>query len=260
MNQFDVVQGFLECAATESPSLERMAAEFLKATQALGFRNFACCAHVDPFHPPAEAIMLHNYPQGWVRTYSEAKLYAMDPVLKRAESNPLPFFWDTALQSVPLTRSQRTMMADAAGYGIIHGYTIPIHLSWAPGSLRASCSVIPDSEHLTARNYLAVEVLASHLYFFASRAFAPRPTPARIELTRRERQCLSLAAQGKDDWTIGRLLDLSPETVHSYFKRLMQRLGVRTRVQAIIWALETGQIAFGDRPPAREGPPSNGDQ
>jgi DNA-binding CsgD family transcriptional regulator len=260
MNQFDVVQGFLECAATESPSLERMAAQFLKATQALGFRNFACCSHVDPFHPPADAIMLHNYPRGWVRTYSEEKLYALDPVWKRAESNPFPFFWDTALQSVPLTKPQKTMMADAAGYGITHGYTIPIHLSWVPGSRRASCSVIPDSGHLADRNYIAVEFLASYLYFFASRAWAPRLTAPRLELTRRERQCLSLAAQGKDDWAIGRLLGLSPETVHSYFKRLMQRLGVRTRVQAIIWALESGQIAFGDRPPAGEGPAPDGER
>lgn len=71
-------------------------------------------------------------------------------------------------------------------------------------------------------------------------------------LSRRERQCLSLAAQGKDDWAIGKLLGLSPKTVHSYMKRLMQRLGMRTRVQAIVWALETGQISFRDVQPAKE--------
>lgn len=76
-----------------------------------------------------------------------------------------------------------------------------------------------------------------------------RRRSAAIELSRRERQCLSLAAQGKDDWAIGRLLGLSPETVHSYMKRLMQRLGMSTRVQAIVWALETGQISFGDTDP-----------
>jgi DNA-binding CsgD family transcriptional regulator len=74
---------------------------------------------------------------------------------------------------------------------------------------------------------------------------------AAIELSRRERQCLSLAAQGKDDWAIGRLLGISPETAHSYMKRLMQRLGMRTRVQAIVWALETGKISFGDLRAAR---------
>ena len=72
------------------------------------------------------------------------------------------------------------------------------------------------------------------------------PSRAKVKLSRRERECLSMAAQGKDDWTIGQLLGLSPQTVHSYFKRLMGRLGVRTRVQAVVWALDTGQIAFHD--------------
>lgn len=65
-----------------------------------------------------------------------------------------------------------------------------------------------------------------------------------VALSRRERQCLALAAQGKDDREIGTRLHLSPETVHWYIKRLMQRLGVRTRIQAIIWALESGQLTF----------------
>lgn len=254
MNQFNVVQGFLESGETGSPSSDRMAAEFLKVVQALGFPHFALCSHVDPFHPPPDAVMMHNYPGGWVRTYSEGKLYEIDPVLKRAESGPLPFFWDTAFRPIPLTKPQKEMMADAVAYGITRGYTMPLHLSWLPGSLRASCTVIPDSALIDQQNYLAVEVAATYLYFCASRAHAPWLAATRVDLTRRERQCLSLAAQGKDDWAIGRLLGLSPSTVHFYVKRLMQRLQVRTRVQAIVWALGTGQISFGDVPRAKEAP------
>lgn len=87
-----------------------------------------------------------------------------------------------------------------------------------------------------------------------NRTHPPSCETADIELTRRERQCLTLAAQGKDDWTIGRLLDLSPKTVHSYIKRLMGRLGVVTRVQAIVWALRTGQISFDDVSTAKRVP------
>ena len=82
-----------------------------------------------------------------------------------------------------------------------------------------------------------------------------KPMPAMnppVELSRRERQCLALAAQGKDDQAIGDRLHLSPETVHWYIKRLMQRLGVSTRVQAIIWALESGQLTFEEVSPLRQ--------
>lgn len=246
MNQFDIVQGFLEYGKAGSPSPEALAAEFLKAVQALGFRHFACCSHVDPIYPPPEAVMMHNYPGGWVRTYSEAKLYETDPVLKCAESSPVPFFWDTAFQSQPITTPQKTMMADAASYGIMHGYTMPLRLSWLPGSLRASCTVIPDSAPIDTRSYLAVEVAATYLYFSASRAHAPWLAATRVDLTRRERQCLTLVAQGKSDWIIGQVLGLGESTVHYHVEQLKRRLHVATRSQAVVQALLSGQISFGD--------------
>lgn len=246
MNQYDVIQEFLGSVETDSPSPDGLAAQFLKAIEALGFRYFACCSHVDPFHPPPEAVMLHNYPRGWVRTFSEAKLHEIDPVLKRAGSTPLPFFWDTALPSLPLTKSQKIMMADAAGYGIAHGYTVPLRLSWLPGTLRASCSLIPDDPGVDPRNCVAIEVLATYLYFFASRAHAPWLATARIELTQRERECLALVAQGKGDWAIARVLGLGESTVHYHIEELKRRLHVATRTQAVAQALMSGQLTFGD--------------
>ncbi len=245
MNQLDVIRGFLDCAE-RNPPLQRLAAAFLKAIEALGFRFYACCSHVDPFHPPREAVMLHNYPRGWERTFSEARLYEIDPVLQRAKSNPFPFFWDTALRSDSLTRSQRIILADAAGYGLVHGYTVPLHLSWLPGTLRASCSVIPDGARVDAGSYLAVEVLAKYLYFFASRAHAPWLGQARVELTQRERDCLTLVAQGKGDWVIGRLLDLGQSTAHYHVEQGKRRLDATTRPQAVAKALMMGQLTYGD--------------
>ncbi|MGH2447687.1 MAG: LuxR family transcriptional regulator [Chloroflexota bacterium] len=246
MNQFDVIQGFLDCAEMDSPPPHRLAAEFLKAVEALGFRHFACCSQVDPFHPPREAVILHNYPRGWVRTFSEAKLYEIDPVLQRAKSSPRPFFWDDAFRSGSLTEPQKLILADAAGYGLTHGYTVPLHLSWLPGNLRASCSVVPDGDRIDTGSYVAIEVLAKYFYFFVSRAFAPWLTPAHIELTPRERQCLVLVAQGKGDWVIGRLLGMGESTAHFHVEQLKRRLGVTTRPQAVAQALMIGQLTFGE--------------
>jgi len=251
MEPFDVAQGFIELCEKEGSPTSWLTAGFQRSIEALGFRYFACCAHVDPLHPPPQAIMVHNYPASWVQHYSEDKLYELDPVLQRAESNPMPFFWDRAFRTEPVTAAQQKMLIDATEVGIARGFTIPVHLSWLPGALRASCSIVPDASTVGRLNYFMVEAMVTAMYAVLNRAHPPRREVATIELSRRERQCLTLAAQGKDDWTIGQLLTLSPKTVHSYFKRLMQRLGVRTRVQAIVWALETGQISFGDVPTAR---------
>jgi LuxR family quorum-sensing system transcriptional regulator CciR len=257
MDPLEVAQSFIEICQREQSPINWLTAGFQKSVEALGFRYFACCAHVDPLHPPAQALMIHNYPAAWVQHFSEARLYEIDPVLQRAECNPMPFFWDAAFQAESISAAQRKMLLDATNFGIAHGFTVPIHLSWLPGALRASCSVVPDASTVARVNYFMVEAMVTALYAVLNRAYAPRRETLTIGLSRRERQCLSLAAQGKDDWVIGRLLGLSPKTVHSYFKRLMHRLGVRTRVQAIVWALETGQIAFGDVPNLREMPSSS---
>jgi len=256
MDPFDVAQSFVELSQhTESPA-SRMTAGFAKALEALGFRHWALYSHVDPLHPPSHAVVLHNYPAGWVQRYSAEKLYEIDPVLRRAELEPLPFFWDPVFQAERITIPQRTILVEAAIAGIAHGYTVPIHLSWLPGALRASCTVIP-TELVDRQSYFLVQVMAIRFYSALTSVRAPPQQTISVELSRRERQCLRLAALGKDDWAIGQLLGLSPDTVHSYFKRLMQRLDVRTRVQAIIWALESGQISFGDVPPGRDGPLSS---
>lgn len=247
MNELDLFQGFLQCGNGRSPPPERLAAEFLEVIQPLGFRHFACCSHVDPFDLPAEAIMLHNYPRGWVRTFSEARLFEIDPVLRRAATSPVPFFWDAVFPAAPLSAPQRIVLADAAGYGLAHGYTIPLHLSWLPGGVRASCSVIPDpASGPEPRNYVIVEALANYLYLFASRAHAPWLRPAVVELSRRERECLALVAQGKSDWDIAHLLGIAVSTVHGHIEQAKHRLGVSTRAQAVAQALLTGQITVRD--------------
>jgi len=253
MDPFDVAQSFIEACQRERCATDGLTVGFQESMEALGFRYFACCSHVDPLNPPPQAIMVHNYPAAWVQHFSAEKLYAIDPVLQRAERDPMPFFWDTALHPPSITAAQHKILTDATDFGIAHGFTIPIHLSWLPGSLRASCSMVPEATVVRKLNYLMIETMATAMYAALSRARLPRREASAIELSRRERQCLSLAAQGKDDWAIGKLLGLSPTTVHSYIKRLMHRLGVGTRVQAIVWALEAGQIAFGDVPAQKEG-------
>lgn len=254
MEPFDIAQSFIELCESERSPTSWLTAGFQRSIEALDFRYFACCAHVDPWHPPPQAIMIHNYPGDWVRHFSQEKLYEIDPVLQHAECDPMPFFWDAAFQTGSITAAQRKILVDATDFGIAHGFTVPIHLSWLPGALRASCSIVPGAGAVGRLNYFMVEAMVTAMYAVLNRTYQPRRETAEIELSRRERQCLALAAQGKDDWAIGQLLRLSPETVHSYVKRLMGRLGVRTRVQAIVWALETGQISFGDVPTARRVP------
>jgi DNA-binding CsgD family transcriptional regulator len=245
MKHFDTVQWFLE-QCQRPTELEALRGAFQKSLYTLGFRYYACGSHVDPLNP-RQAVMLLNYPRQWVESYSELQLHCIDPVFQRADVTAAPFSWDAADFKTGMTRTQQRMLKEARRFGIEHGYTIPIHSPQSPAFVRASCSVIPDSASLHPYSYFAAQLMACYLFETAERLLAAiTPAPKRPGLSARQRQCLELAAQGKSDWEIAKLLALAECTVHNYIENAKRRFAVATRMQAVVLALASHQISFGD--------------
>jgi DNA-binding NarL/FixJ family response regulator len=76
-------------------------------------------------------------------------------------------------------------------------------------------------------------------YFSLPRA-AVTPPQAFPELTDREREILTLLAQGHNNADIAQRLVLSPKTVRNHLSNVFNKLQVADRAQAIIRAREAG--------------------
>ena len=110
----------------------------------------------------------------------------------------------------------------------------------APDRLVAAIHAIGDDETLLAPGITRrlVERFAHAHEGAADRALLD-------ELTEREREVLELVARGRSNQEIGEELFLSVPTVKTHVGRVLLKLGLRDRVQAVVFAYESGLIRPG---------------
>lgn len=67
-------------------------------------------------------------------------------------------------------------------------------------------------------------------------------------LTDRERDILRLLAQGMSNEEIAAALVIEVSTVKSHLARMLPKIGVRSRLQAVVWAYQNRYVAIPDSP------------
>ncbi|WP_436758989.1 response regulator [Streptosporangium sp. V21-05] len=75
----------------------------------------------------------------------------------------------------------------------------------------------------------------------------PPPPPELSTLTQREREVLRLMTRGMSDLEIASELRVGDVTVRTYVARVLRKLGVRDRSQAVAFAYEAGFVSPGRR-------------
>jgi DNA-binding NarL/FixJ family response regulator len=101
---------------------------------------------------------------------------------------------------------------------------------------------------------LAPTVTRRMIAEFARRPL-PKDEPALAELTGRELEVLKLVARGRSNAEIAKQLYISDATVKTHVKRVLAKLSLRDRVQAVVLAYETGLVQPGTERPDTPEPP-----
>jgi DNA-binding NarL/FixJ family response regulator len=105
-----------------------------------------------------------------------------------------------------------------------------------PEELVAAVHTVADGDSL-----LSPSVTSRVIERMAQQPASDVKTDARLdELTPREREVLELVARGLSNGEIAAALVVEESTVKTHVRRMLAKLGARDRVQAVIFAYETG--------------------
>lgn len=101
-----------------------------------------------------------------------------------------------------------------------------------------------EPEELIEKIRLAAQgqmALSTELTQVLAQAIRSRPASSQAHpsmLTKREKDVLKLIAKGKSNKMIARSLDIAEGTVKVHVKRLLSKLGMRSRTEAAVWVVE----------------------
>ncbi len=238
---FAKVQSFVR-SVKAAKSLEEIGIHLSEATREFSFDYFAMTQRYG-LRIKGAPVQLTDYPKDWVSLLDSSSYWANDPVLVACQKTVTPFDWYDIGAMIDITPKQSGYMRIAAKQGLARGWTVPIHI---PGEATGLCSFVLSSDRALPRESLPAAQYLACFAFEAARRLATRGEPPSPKLTKRQLECVVLAARGKSDWVSGQILGLAPDTVHKYMEQAKARFGVSSRTELVVRALYDGQLSFGD--------------
>ncbi|MCC2336143.1 response regulator [Cellulomonas wangsupingiae] len=117
----------------------------------------------------------------------------------------------------------------------------------APAELAAAVRTVASGEAVVSARITRrmLELFAEHLPAAGEAVDPGAPHPRLAALTPREVEVLREVAEGLSNAEIADRLFLSEATVKTHVGRILAKLGVRDRVQAVVVAYETGLVRVG---------------
>jgi DNA-binding CsgD family transcriptional regulator len=184
-------------------------------------------------------VLVSRIPEEWRRYQFERRESDINALQGASLMRGQPIAWNEMVPDAGLERRRRRLTKEGREFGLRNGLCIPLY---GPNGETAIANFSGYDIDDSAPTRLAMHVMAIGAYF---RLWQPAGWDNRMRavFTPREVDCLSWVAQGKTDWEIGEILHLRESTVHGYVEAAKHKLGVVTRMQAVVGAIRVGAIS-----------------
>lgn len=216
-----------------------LAYEIGRGLRRFGFDNFVITLLPNAGQSIQDAILVARLPEEWPQIYSDRNFLRHDPVFRHCQSARQPFAWsDVPVASEPNSEAAEVMLR-ASEQGMHDGFCLPIH---GLSGLEGCASFSGEAPDLTHRVRPVVHLMALHA-FVRSRQLSKRQRDRSL-LTPRERQVLTMAAQGYSAYRTASLLGIAERTVTAHVVSACGKLKAANKTAAVAQAIFHGHISL----------------
>lgn len=207
----------------------------------LGFNGFLYGQQgraVFEYKPP---LIISDFSLEWMKEYQARDAISIDPLVRHSMTRNTPLTWDAAT-ALHADRAGVLLMKDASDFDMRSGVVAPIRGYFQERSIVSMHSDIRPKEMQSFFNSYQGDITLFALHYHESLTRIMRMLTPIIKLTKREREVLQAAADGKDTSCIATILGISEATVLAHFTGVFRKLGAENRVHAVAIALQNNLI------------------
>jgi LuxR family transcriptional regulator, quorum-sensing system regulator BjaR1 len=185
-------------------------------------------------------VLLNRWPEEWLKRYASHNYVFRDPAFAQAMSKPTAFFWNELDEHVREDPLAQRVMDEGSEFGLKEGFTASLitldgqRVVWSLGGQHLELS--PDTRAM-------LTLIASYATARAIALKEESPATQPVRLSAREREALQWAAEGKNDWEIGEVMNISEHGADKHMRTVRAKLGAINRTQAVAEAIRRGLIA-----------------
>lgn len=238
---------FLDTHA-ESSDLDEFLSSFHQVISQYGFDYYRIFRRAVRRIAVKDVVLAEQQPEGWAAVYDAKKYSEIDPIERSLSLLQKPVRWRDAVCLLPQAAHRKRaakLFQDAARHGLREGYAFPIH---GRNGMLGGVFISGLGCHLTEAELVVFDAVMRATFWrvveFAGQSedLLTLPDLSVAQLTRRERDVLTLLALGNTSPEIGKALSISCHTADWYLSGIQRKLGARNRQHVVALAFRYGLI------------------
>ncbi len=232
----DMIQATLNC--TSEPALK----DLLSRVREMVCGDYAICGLGECNEEELsqiKRIVNLNYPTEWLSVYQEKKLYLKDPIIWYQSKFSGVQLWSETY-SIFKDKISFDFVSDASDFGLRYGISGGLKSPY--NKLASIITFASEKDHFAPHQKAILEIVIPHLHQALARVYIEESRNRLASLTKREKEIIKWMKEGKTNWEISVILNISERTAKFHVQNIEKKLNAVNKAHAIAIAYDRGLV------------------